>query len=70
MEPVHNSPQDALMAFKDSGASTLVPMHYGTFDLSDEPPSMPLRILLAEAEKMGLSDKISTLAINESLEIR
>ena len=43
MQPVHNSPQDALQAFVDIGAKTLVPMHFGTFELSDEPPGEPLR---------------------------
>lgn len=70
MEPIHNSPQDAIKAFNDSGAKVLIPMHYGTFDLSDEPPSMPLKVLLAEAKKIGLSDKIKPFAINESLEIK
>ncbi|MGB7207325.1 MAG: MBL fold metallo-hydrolase [Pyrinomonadaceae bacterium] len=70
MEQVHNSPEDALKAFSDSGAKTLVPMHYGTFDLSDEPPNTPLKTLKTEAEKSGLSDRIKTLTINESLEIK
>jgi hypothetical protein len=42
-------------------------MHYGTFDLSDEPPSQPLRQLMEEAERPGISDKIRPLAINGSL---
>ena len=45
-------------------------MHYGTFDLSDEPPKTPLKTLMAEAEKAGLSDRIKILVINESLEIK
>ena len=70
MGPVHNSPGDALKAFRDSSAKTLVPMHYGTFDLSDEPPNTPLKTLKAEAEKSGLSDKVKILTINESLELK
>lgn len=70
MEPVHNSPDEALKAFRDSGAKTLIPMHYGTFDLSDEPPNTPLKTMKAEAEKSGVSDRIKTLTINESLEIK
>jgi L-ascorbate metabolism protein UlaG (beta-lactamase superfamily) len=70
MEPNHNSPGDALKAFKDSGARILVPMHYGTFDLSDEPPSEPLRTLKEEAEREGLLEMIHPLAINESLTIQ
>ena len=70
MEANHNSPVEALQAFLDSGAKVLVPMHYGTFDLSDEPPNTPLKTLMAEAEKVGLSDRIKILVINESLEIK
>ncbi len=69
MEPMHNSPGDAVKAFVDSGAKTLVPMHYGTFDLSDEPPSAPLRELRKAAGEAGLTDRIKALTINESLEI-
>jgi len=68
MEPNHNNPSDAVKAFVDSGARYLVPMHYGTFDLSDEPPSQPLRLLLEEAEKAGVKDRVWPLAINESIE--
>jgi L-ascorbate metabolism protein UlaG (beta-lactamase superfamily) len=64
MEPNHNNPADALKAFQDSGARTLVPMHYGTFDLSDEPPGSPLRELTAEAERAKISEHIKILDIN------
>ena len=67
MEPNHNSPEDALKAFTDAKAKILVPMHYGTFDLSDEPPSEPLRVLKEKAAEMNISDKIKSLQINESL---
>jgi L-ascorbate metabolism protein UlaG (beta-lactamase superfamily) len=67
MEPNHNNPSDVVRAFKDIGAKTLVPMHYGTFDLSDEPPSQPLKFLVAEAEAAGLRDKVRPLAINEHI---
>lgn len=70
MEPNHNSPADALKAFQDSGAKTMVPMHFGRFDLSDEPPNEPLRALMKEAESLGISDRIKVLTINESLELR
>jgi L-ascorbate metabolism protein UlaG (beta-lactamase superfamily) len=68
MEPNHNSPEDALKAFQDSGAKTLVPMHYGTFDTSDEPPGEPLRLLNEGAMAIGISDKIKQIAIGESIE--
>jgi L-ascorbate metabolism protein UlaG (beta-lactamase superfamily) len=67
MEPNHNDPADVIKAFVDSGARYLVPMHYGTFDLSDEPPSRPLRLLAEEAEKRGVRDRLRPLAVNGSL---
>ena len=44
---VHMSPEDALRAFADLGAERMVPMHYGTFWLSEEPLDEPLPRLLA-----------------------
>ena len=67
MKPNHNSPQDAFQAFVDSRAKYLVPMHYGRFDLSDEPPGEPLRSIKTEAEKAGASARLRVLQIYESL---
>ena len=49
MRPSHMNPEEAWRAFGDLEARTLVPMHFGTFDLSDEPRGEPLRRLLAAA---------------------
>ncbi len=65
MEPNHNSPADAVKAFQDSCARYLVPMHYGTLNLSDEPPGAPLRELTREAA--AISDRIRILDLNGSL---
>ncbi|HEX8287614.1 MAG TPA: MBL fold metallo-hydrolase [Pyrinomonadaceae bacterium] len=67
MEANHNSPEDTLKGFVDIKAKFFVPMHYGTFDLSDEPPGEPLRILKEKAVELNLSDKIKPLNINESI---
>ncbi|CAN5447665.1 MBL fold metallo-hydrolase [soil metagenome] len=67
MKPNHNNPADALQAFQEANAKFLVPMHFGRFDLSDEPPSEPLRLLKENAAELNLSDKIKPLNINESL---
>ena len=69
MEANHNNPSDVVKAFVDSGAKYLVPMHYGTFDLSDEPPSQPLKLLMDEAAKTGITDRIKPLAINGDLRL-
>lgn len=55
---VHTSPEDALHAFADLGAQVMVPMHYGTFWLSQEPLTEPLPRLLRAAERAGLRDRI------------
>ncbi|HXG85476.1 MAG TPA: MBL fold metallo-hydrolase [Pyrinomonadaceae bacterium] len=68
MKPNHNSPEDAFAAFVDSKAQTLIPIHYGTFNLSDEPPSEPLRLLREAAEKSSAIDKIKVLPIGGSLD--
>lgn len=68
MEPNHNSPEEAFQAFKDANGKYLIPMHFGRFDLSDEPPSEPLRVLKEKAAEMNLSDRIKALNINESLD--
>lgn len=67
MKANHNNPTDAFQAFVDAKAKFLVPMHYGTFNLSDEPPNEPLRLLKEKAQEMNLSDKIKPLSIGESL---
>ena len=43
MRSTHLSPADAYDAFKALGAKRMIPMHYGTFDLSDEPMAEPLQ---------------------------
>ncbi|NNF00992.1 MAG: MBL fold metallo-hydrolase [Pyrinomonadaceae bacterium] len=67
MKPNHNNPEDAWKAFKDSKAKYLVPMHYATFNMTDEPPSEPLRRLKRVSEKKGEADKVRALQIYESL---
>ena len=58
---VHTSPEDALQAFVDMKASTMIPMHYGTFKLSQEPVDEPLQRLKQDAARRGIGDKIQVL---------
>ncbi|MRI57965.1 MAG: hypothetical protein C6H99_00485 [Epsilonproteobacteria bacterium] len=51
MKENHLSPEEALRAFEDLGASSFIPYHYGTFILSDEPVDEPLRRIEALASK-------------------
>jgi L-ascorbate metabolism protein UlaG (beta-lactamase superfamily) len=69
MKPNHNNPEDAWQAFQDSKAKYLVPMHYATFDMTDEPPGEPLKRLQKVAEKSGETDKIRALDIYGTVDI-
>jgi L-ascorbate metabolism protein UlaG (beta-lactamase superfamily) len=55
---VHASPEDALRGFLDLGAETMVPMHYGTFRLSEEPMEEPVPRLLEAARAASVEDRM------------
>ncbi len=56
MKAVHITPEEALQAFEDVRGQVMVPMHWGTFDLAEEPLTEPPRRLAAEASRRGLGD--------------
>ncbi|MFV0415462.1 MAG: MBL fold metallo-hydrolase [Chthoniobacterales bacterium] len=58
---VHMNPEEALRAFIELQADTLIPMHYGTFRLSYEPVGEPPERLLKCAVEQGLAEKIRIL---------
>lgn len=45
METSHCTPEEAFLIFNDLGGKTFIPMHYGTYDLSDEPLGEPIKRL-------------------------
>jgi len=55
---VHMNPEEAVQAFLELRAKTLIPMHYGTFRLSFEPMHEPPERLLAAARAHGIEDRI------------
>jgi L-ascorbate metabolism protein UlaG (beta-lactamase superfamily) len=55
---VHMNPEEAVKAFNELGAKTLVPMHYGTFRLGFEPLHEPPERLLACARAHGIEEKV------------
>lgn len=64
MKLSHTSPSDALVAKAQLNAKIMIPMHYGTFDLSDEPIFNPKEVLI------GLSkdrDDVKILDIGDKL---
>ncbi len=58
---VHTSPEDALRAFVDMGARHMIPMHFGTFKLSQEPIDEPVKRLLSGARRLGIADRVHVL---------
>ena len=52
MHPQHMAPEEAAQAFRELGARTLVPMHWGTFRITDEPMDEPPKLLYQAMGKM------------------
>jgi N-acyl-phosphatidylethanolamine-hydrolysing phospholipase D len=66
MAPIHLNPEEAVEAALALGARRAVGMHFGTFDLSDEPLDEPPRRFLAEAARRGVADRAELMAIGET----
>jgi L-ascorbate metabolism protein UlaG (beta-lactamase superfamily) len=67
MSYVHTTPEEAVQIGMDVGAGTIVGMHFGTFDLSDEPLDEPAVLFRAEAERRGLdADRAWLLNVGET----
>jgi L-ascorbate metabolism protein UlaG (beta-lactamase superfamily) len=58
---VHMNPEEALVAFDELKAQKMIPMHYGSFRLSYEPPHEPPTRLLDQAQKLGMLEKVHIL---------
>lgn len=65
MKDNHLNPQQAFDAYKQLKAKRMIPMHYGTFDLSDEPLDEPLEWMGKIATKNP--NKICFLKVGEIL---
>lgn len=63
MHFVHMNPEEAVQAAIDLRATTALGMHYGTFDLTDEPPDEPPRRFHAEATRRAL-ESVATWTLN------
>lgn len=67
MHFVHTTPEEALRIGLDVRAQRMVAMHFGTFDLADEPLDEPPRRFQAEAERLGLwPDRAWILKVGET----
>lgn len=65
MSPLHQDPENAVQAFHDTGAKTMIPFHYGTFDMSDEPLSAPERILAALESAGKINGALKIMKLGE-----
>ncbi len=66
MKDSHMAPKEALKAFTELGGKTMIPMHYGTFDLSDEPLGEPYRVTVQEANNYN----IKFMNVGEELKLK
>jgi L-ascorbate metabolism protein UlaG (beta-lactamase superfamily) len=67
MKASHTTPEEALRLFEDVRGRHLVPIHWGTFDLAEEPIEEPPARLAAEARRLGLGpDRIWILRHGET----
>lgn len=67
MRAAHTTPEEALDLFGDVRGRVLVPIHWGTFDLAEEPLEEPPGRLEAEARRRGLGpDRIWILRHGET----
>ncbi len=69
MQPVHLNPEEALRAAKDLRAARALAIHFGTFDLTDEPfPEPPIRFKAAAAAAGFSASDAWVLQIGETRE--
>ncbi|MDD3266339.1 MAG: MBL fold metallo-hydrolase [Burkholderiales bacterium] len=68
MQSSHLNPEESYQAYKDLGADKMIPMHYGTFILSDEPITEPIKFTreLFVEEK----DRLLDLAVGKLFELK
>lgn len=65
MNKFHMNPKQSLKAFRQIGGKTFIPMHYGTFDLSDEPPGEPVKKITRLFSREEREQDLKTLAVGE-----
>ncbi|MEK4239610.1 MBL fold metallo-hydrolase [Paenibacillus sp. FSL H7-0714] len=71
MTSQHVNPEEAIQAFLDVGAETMIPMHYGTFRLADDTAREALDRMDNARVKHAISEeRIRTLGYGETLVVQ
>lgn len=66
MQPIHVNPEEAVDAFRDLEAGHFLPVHWGTFDLADEPLHAPVDTLRRLVREHNLDEQVHVLAVGET----
>ena len=67
MQPVHTNPEEAIQVANDVRADLIIPSHWGTIALTDEPPFEPVERYRAFAIENGIRDeRASIMKIGET----
>ena len=67
MKMMHTSPEDSVNASNVMGIKNFIPMHYGTYVLSDEPIGEPIRELKKMEKENKIKSKVHYLKVGEEL---
>ena len=66
-KPVHTRAEEAVQVFEDVRGRMLLGLHWGTFDLAEEPVHEPPQRMLAEIQRRGIrSEHAWILKIGET----
>lgn len=70
MSAQHVNPEEAVQAFIDTNASTMIPMHYGAFRLADDTPEEALDRLNKEWDYRALPrERLKVMKLGETITI-
>lgn len=71
MTSQHVNPEEAIQAFLDVQAETMIPMHYGTFKLADDTAQEALERMEAERKRLGIAEeRIRVLKYGETFKVQ
>ena len=69
MQPVHMDPAQAVQAFLDLEARHFVPVHWGTFDLAEEPAGEAPRLAHRHAAAHSVAQHLHVLDVGQSFDL-